>query len=279
MCGKCRQMFTMKSNPKEICLKTVKVVKDASVKDNSMAEIYQSNATQQALLRREADGSFSRITNFVKCRDFLVDTFSFAKENRDFNIYSFGFSGSKMQPDWTGVYIMMKFNDSASRENFLKRVKFIHAIEKTNGYNTTELMEVEGEKSLVAIGDVRWLQNCLSFSLYSLLLRCMCYNFDADGKDWITPFTKKTASDAKYIASVPRATLDKVLQDLTTIQTKTFCGFNPKKDETHVIHHNSGFISVFGWHSEINADTVKTNNHWKEMEKRGLETCVGQKAA
>lgn len=275
-----RRCMMMMFNPKERALKQVTVKKDGSVADNGMAEIYQSNSTQQALLRREGPAEFTRITNFVKCRDFLVDTYSYAKENRDFGIYGFQFKGSKMQPDWTGVYIQMKFHDSHSRDNFAKHLKILHKIEETNGYDRTETFEVKDEKDIVVVADKRWLDNCLSFSLYSLLLRCMCYTFDA-GKDWIAAFSGTTGSDCKYIASVPRKTLDKVLADLTLLKTKEFCGFNPANPSTGVgmVHHNSGFISVFGSHSEISPTTVRTNQHWKELTtgKNALES--GTKAA
>lgn len=254
-------------------MKSVKVTIDKSVKDNGMAEIYQSQNTQQALLRKVDDGHFERITNFVKCRDFLVDTYSYAKEKKDFGIYGFSFQGSKMQPDWSGAYLMLHFAEDKSRNNFLKNVKIIQSIEKKNKFTETEVREVKDSKDLIAIGDKQWLGNCLMFSFYSLLLRIACYDLNAE-KDWIADFSSKGHSDSKYIASVPRKTMDKVLADLSLLETPTFCGFDPKKDGVGSIHHNSGFISVFGWHTEISPQTVKHNAHWKLMQERGLETKV-----
>lgn len=255
-------------------MKQVTVTKDPSVNDGmGYAEIGQSQHTKQALLVREGDLKFRRITGFVLCRDFLVDTYSFAKENKDFGIYGFSFKGSKMQPDWNSCNIMMKFDSPASRENFLTHVEqILHKIEKQNKIDPTVIFSIAGDdNNLVVVGDVKWLQNCLTFSLYSLLLRCMCYKYDGS-KDWITVFSKMHSSDSKYIASVPRKTLDKVLADLSLIETKTFCGFDPKKHGTGTIHHNSGFISVFGSHTEISEDTVRENQHWQTLTKAGLES-------
>jgi hypothetical protein len=256
-------------------MKTVKVEKHSSVNDGiRYSEIGQSQNTQQAILKREHDGSFSRMTGFVKCRDFLVDSYSFQLAKKDFGIYSFTFKGSSVPLDWSGCYIQMHFADDKSKENFLKHVsEIIHPIEKANGYDRTEILQIEKSNDLVAAGDKKWLQNCLSFSFWSLLLRVCCYDFDAS-KDWITEFGKKSWTDSKYIASIPRKTLDKVLADLSLIKTDSFCGFDPNKESVGTIHHNSGFISVFGWHTEINPDMVKTNKHWQEIKKRGLETKV-----
>lgn len=253
--------------------KAAKVTIDPSVKDGGMAEIYQSQNTKQALLRKVDDHNFVRITNFVKCRDFLVDTYSFAKENKDFGIYGFSFQGSKMQPDWTGAYIMLHFSDAKSRQNFLEQVEIIQAIEEKNKFTPTKVLKVEGSQDLIAVGDKKWLGNCLMFSFYSLLLRIACYDLNTE-KDWIADFSSKQHSDSKYIAAVPRKSMDKILADLSLLETPTFCGFDPKKDSVGSIHHNSGFISVFGWHTEISPETVKKNKHWKLMQERGLETNV-----
>lgn len=277
MCGRLR-LTMMILNPKESStMKSVVVSKHKNVNDGvGYAEIGQSQHTKQALLMRN-DASFTRITGFVLCRDFLVDSYSYAKVKKDFGIYGFSFKGSQMQPDWTGAHIQMHFSDAESRENFLKHIpQIMHKIEKSNQYKLTEIMEIEGNKlDLVAVGDVKWLQNCLSFSLWSLLLRVCCYSFDAT-KDWIKEFGSLSTSDSLYISSVPRKTLDKVLDDLSNIATDTFCGFDPANPNVGVgmIHHNSGFISVFGHHTEINPSTVKKNAHWQEMQKRGLQSKV-----
>lgn len=249
-----------------------KVSKHSSVNDAiGYAEIGQSQNTKQALLMRDGPTSFTRITGFVKCRDFLVDTYSFAKVDKDFGIYGFSFKGSQMQPDWKGAHIQMRFSDEKSRANFMEHVQqVIHPIEKANDYDLTDILEIEGEKwDLVAVGDKQWLTNCLTFSLWSLLLRCCCYTFDAK-KDWIKSFSALGSSDSAYIASVERKTLDQIFANLSLVKTKDFCGFDPKESGVSTVHHNSGFVSVFGSHTEINPATVKKGNrHWQEFYKRG----------
>lgn len=247
----------------------MKAVISNKARDGGLSEIYQSQNTQQALLRKTGEGKFDRISAYVKCRDFLVDSYSFAKENKDFVIYGFTFHGSKEQPDWSGANLQMHFHDDQSRQNVLDNIKLLHAIEKKNKIPLTELLEVEGSRDFVAQGHKRWLSNALYFSLYSLLLRIMCYKLDH--KDWIEQFSREKHSDSKYIQSVPRKTLLAVFDDLSILDMPTFCGFDPKTTAVHTIHHNGGFISVFGSHREINDSLVRQNTHWQAMTRKGYE--------
>lgn len=241
-----------------------------------MSEIYQSMGVRQALLRKTGEHSYERISNYVKCRDFLVDSYTYAKAEKDFNIYGYQFSGSKIQPDWTGTYLALKFPSATERLEFLKNIGYIHAIEHANGWPQTVLKDVEKSLEMVVEGDIKWIKNCLTFSLYSFLLRVACYkDFSKTGEptvgEWLIQFGKEKFSDSKYVASVDWKTWDRVLGDLDILSTPTWCGFDPRNSPTSTIHHNSGFISVFGSHSEISYACVRRNTHWQLMRERGLE--------
>lgn len=247
-----------------------------SVENKGYAEISQSQSTKQALARRVGENAYERITGFVKCRDFLVDSYAFAKENKDFSIYGFSFKGSQMQPDWSGVYVVHLFANKDDRENFLRNLGYINAIEHANGLPITVVKDAGGNE-LLTEGDKFWLKSSLYLSLYTFLLRVACYKDYSKSKEpnvgeWLVEFGKQQFSDSKYAASVAIKTWDKVLGNLKLIETPTFCGFDPKHEGVSKIHHNSGFISVFGSHSEINQQSVRENSHWKLMQERGLET-------
>ena len=251
--------------------------------DGGYTEISQSQTTKQALARRMGEHHFERITGYVKCRDFLVDSYAFAKANKDFGIYGFSFPGSKIQPDWTGAYLVHLFSGKEEKNNFLQNIGYIHAIEHANGLPQTVIYEAS-DTELVTVGDKRWLHNSLTLSLYTFLLRMACYKDYSTSKEpnvgeWIMNFGKQQFSDSKYAASVAVKTWDMVLGNLKLLETKEFCGFEPGKVSVGTIHHNSGFISVFGWHTEINPKTAKSGEHWKIMAERGLEMHPKTKAA
>ena len=258
-------------------MQKVKVTKHSSVQDNGMGEIYQSMGVRQALLRRIGDNSYERVSNYVKCRDFLVDSYTYAQVGKKFTIYGYTFDGAAIQPDWEGARLLLQFPDKISREDFLRNIGYLHSIEHANGWPQTVILSVEGSTDLVADGSKLWLNNCLTFSLFSYLLRVCCYKDQSKSNEptvgeWLIQFSKKTEwSDAKYAASISKDTWDKVLGNLNVLSTKTWCGFDPRNTATHAIHHNSGFISVFGSHSEISYTMVRRNAHWQEMYERGLE--------
>jgi hypothetical protein len=238
-----------------------------------LAEIGQSQSTKQALVKKKNDGNYERISAFVKCRDFLVDSYSYSKDNLKFGIYGFHFDGTKLQPDWDQACLAHFFSDDKAKNAFLSNIGYIHSIEHANGWPETTVYEAENN-ILVTEGNKAWLANSLTFSLYSFLLRVACYpDFSKDQNvgTWLIEFGKQQFSDSKYVASISTKTWDRALGNLRLLATPTFCGFDPKKDPVGNIHHNSGFISVFGSHSEISYGTVKKNAHWQLMKERGFE--------
>jgi hypothetical protein len=266
-----------------------KITINYKVADRGLAEIYQSMNLQMAILNKDSPTSYTKITPFVKCRDFMCDVFSFSKAKKDFAIYGMSFAGSKETPDMSGVYLLIKFPNAAAKKDFFKNLRHIRQIEDQNGYKPTTVL-CEGfldDKAVknghhLVIGDKRWLQNAMSYSLYTFLLRVMCYpipNHDDpdtfyDVDSWVYEVAKQSTSDGKYVASIPLDTWEAVLLDLSKLKTDAFCGLDPHKHSVGEIHHNSGFISVFGHHSEISPATVKKNEHWKEMQARGLKTKI-----
>lgn len=239
-------------------------------KEPGLGEIYQDMDTKQALLRRISDTKYERYTPFVKCRDFLVDVYSIGLgAKKQFSIWGFEFDGANVTPDNTGVYIMLKFPNATAKNHFEENLGKLHEIEEQNGYTKTVYHELSTDNGMV-IGHKKWLKSCLTFSLYSFLLRVLCYPL-GKGADWLEKFGKGNKTDCKYVGSIKSATWKKVLDDLSILYTEEFCGFDPKKTNTHTIHHNSGFISVFGSHTELSPEAVKKNAHWKHMKELGLE--------
>ena len=239
----------------------------------NLTEIYQSMTVKQALLRG-TNGTYERITPFVLCRDFLVDVYSFSRAKKDFGIYGMEFKGSQHQPEWRCLPILLQFPDKEAKGNFLGHVEILRGLEDHNRWGWTDLWEVSSTEMVVE-GSAEWLANCLTVSLYTFLLRTLCYEFEVKypgSWEWILLFGKLKGTDPKYAASIPAATWHMILDDLSCLRTNEFCGFDVPKTETRTIHHNSGFISVFGYHSELSQSSVRKNAHWQAMQKQGIAT-------
>lgn len=253
----------------------MKVKIKETVKDKGLAEIYQSMGTQMALVRRISDTKFEKISPFVKCRDFLVDSYSFSTVKKDFGIYGFSFEGSTEPLDWDACRLLVKFQGDETRALFDKQfLPLVHQIEKANNFDTlSSVLECDMKNCVVVIADKRWLQNCLHFSMYCLFPRIACYDVKADPNNvekWLAAMGKVSASDGKYVESIDKKTWHRLCTSLKDLETENFCGFDPATAYVGTIHHNSGFISVFGSHTEISYSTVKENTHWGLMKERGF---------
>lgn len=237
-----------------------------------LAEIYQSMTLKLAILRPNGDNSFERITPFVLCRDFLTDVYTFSKANLDFGIYGMHFKGSKEKPDYNNILLLAKFPNTDTKTTFLGNLSKLHTIEGSRKNQITLTTPIElSESELIIFADGAWLRNCLTFSLYTYLLRALCY-VQSNVDDWIVEFgNKNQATDAAYAKSVHPSTWQRIFTDLSSIDTPDFCGFEVALSNLHKIHSNSGFISVFGSHREINREAVKQNTHWALMKERGFE--------
>jgi hypothetical protein len=241
---------------------SVSISKSPHVKEDGLSELYQSMGLKLALLKGSGD-QFVRITPFVQCRDFLVDVYTFSKVGRKFEIYGMEFDPTKEKPATTYIAMALIFPNKEAKTNFDFNLNKLHVIEAMNEYTLTAVFDVDGGKTTVTVGDGWWLNSCLSFSLYTSILRLLCYKKDVE--DW----SKLTGTDGDLYKSVHQTVWDKVLPELKTLALPDFCGFDAKKQDVSTIHHNSGFYSIFGSHREINLNSVRQNSHWKHFKELG----------
>lgn len=247
-------------------------IKDSpNLPKGGLAEIYQDMGVTMALLTRQGPTEFTRITPFVKCRDFIVDVFTYDKAEKKFGIYGMAYDPSKDRVQWDGVYLQLIFPSPAAQQNFEAHLsQTLHPIELANQMTPTEYTPLETKQQAVVIADKKWLLSCLSWSLYTAIVRCMCYGMP-DGSKWIEVMstTYKDKTDGRLVASVDGSVWKAVLENLETLALPEFCGFKPSGSNIGTIHHNSGFFSVFGTHRELSRDSVMKNTHWKHFKDAG----------
>ena len=241
-------------------------------KQGGLAEIYQSNAVKMSLVEKTQNpNEFREITARVVCADFLTDAYSASNQKTKFAIYGFSWDGTQKTPDLESVNIHIVWPSKQTKEFFIKNLHFIHAIEEKNGIEKTQFHDLD-ELTGIIIGNKAWIQNCLTTRLYFFLFRCFSYEFKTN--DWITEMSKMGVSDSQYVQNLPIKSWNIILNNLSSIHTDYFCGFDFKKDGTSTVHHNSGFFSTFSTHREQNPASVKKGKHWNEMKARGFETFV-----
>ena|SRR3990167_1941396 len=241
-----------------------------------LSEIYQSMNVKQALLHKISDTEYERITPFVLCRDFLTDVYTFSQVKQDFSIYGMSFKGSIQSPDWDKVYLLLRFPDQKAKDNLYWHSTTLFYIEHNNKiYPYTEIHDISELESLV-VGPKEWLKSCLTFSLYTFLLRAFCNEFTSNSSNWWVAFKEKHGTDASYINSIDPQTWETIMGNLSILYTDEFCGFpvSTEHNSLHRIHSNSGFISIFGRHTETNTGSVRENRHWQIMQQKGIKTAI-----
>lgn len=246
--------------------KPIKISKKKSF--GSLSEIYQSKATKFALLKQlsDASDSYEQITPLVQCRDFIGDVYTSTTQKAFFGIYGMSWDGTKESPDTDAIKLLVKTPDAASKANLIANARFIHAIEDANSIPRSQIIDNTGNE-LVIFGDKRWLTNVLYVSLYTFLWRVMCYEIKTE--DWVAEIGAQSHSDSRYLASIKKETWSKILANLSLIDTPEFCAMSVASNVS-AVHHNAGFISTFGTHSEISYATVKSNPHYQLMITRGI---------
>lgn len=213
--------------------------------------------------------SFDEVTPGVMCRDFLADVYTSVVQKYNFHIYGFGWDGTKDVPHWDAVYLKLNFPDDTAKENFKKNIKFLWKVEDDNKIPRTIFYDKINKIGMI-VGNKAWLHNVLTASLYTFLIRSFCYAIKTD--NWVKELGQQEHTDSEYIKSIHPETWAKILKDITTLHTpEYFCGLDHEKDGMSAIHHNSGFVSVFGKHTEMSTMWVKKNKHWQEMNKRGFK--------
>ncbi len=252
----------------------MKVIRKKQV---NLSEIPQSMGNRYAILVPKTENELLQVTPTVKCRDFLCDVYSSGLQGVDFSIYGMSWNGTVDKVPMDRVRLLVSFPSEEIKKDFITNLALLHTIEKHNGITLTEIAEIDESTSpeLVVIGDAMWLGSVLLFSLYTFLLRVLCYKHDHNS-DWIEEFSNKSFSDSRYMKDCPRETLNRVLNDLRSLvfPLNEWNGLTYAKDGTGRVHHNSGFVSVFSRHGEIRPDIVKQNSHYQHFVKLGWETCI-----
>ena len=239
--------------------------------DQHMMERYGSaTILRLALLKQEGPEKFEQLMPLVRCKDFICDVYWSSFGKTDINFYGMKWNGKKDSPDWEQVNLLVNFPNKEMQNFFMENLQHLWEIEGANGIPLTQVFTVD-ECNVVLLGNKKWLSNLLYLSLYVFLIRLMGVKPIAT-EDWIGELQEQTGTiDGKFLSTISKETLRKVFSELDLLASDKWCGFEIEEKTKYTIHHNSGFVSIFGFHDEMNPNNVKTNFHWQEAKQKGLE--------
>lgn len=224
-----------------------------NVYGQQLAEIDQSLDIRMSFARRDKDGHYVNIHEFVKCRDFLGDVLHAVEEKKSVGIYGFKYNPKKMlQPYKNKTLIVCTFPTDESRNNFIANFHRLGQFDKK-----IRLYGVENHNNFILVeGDRVWMKSVAGISFFTFLLKCIGYklndldfwtavsNTTVEKQDWDGKKRIVATTEASYYNQA-KATLNTFIKNIKKLTKglETVHG-HPKASSVNHIHNNSGFVTV-----------------------------------
>lgn len=180
----------------------------------------------------------------VYCRDFLNDTLVWRDkgETAPAKIYGFSYAGG-VDTDATRMLIQAppKASNNLDMGNYEKYVHLLNDLEVAAGYSPTKITKLDSPVvSYMAEGDPAWMDNTVSFSFYTALLRYL-------GVGWAKPEPPKTMEE--LITEAPEDEVACNLQKHGASKLAAAIKTLPKKEvmgsvTTSGMHNYNGFCTA-----------------------------------
>lgn len=150
-------------------MKTVELV---VMKGSTPSEIFQSIDAKIAFVNKK----YEQMSLGVKCRDFLGDCIWSQKTGKIASIYGFSYSYKKTPYDLTKTCLSIKTPNDKEYNSILNNIGVLNSLEKEYGIKQTKILLTQEKNTLVLEGDKLWQSNVWKISLYSFLLKLLCYD-------------------------------------------------------------------------------------------------------
>ena len=229
-----------------------------------LSEIEQSLPLRFSFAHWDEKDEVEQLHDWVRCRDFLGDVLWANKYKNEVSIYKFKFNPkeTKINPD--RLEMLIKFV-KGTKNNFKNQIHLLNTIEEKNGFAPTCFYEIDQSHRLI-VADKIWQSSVFMISLYTYLLKCICYTLKEEGNIF-SGFTLHTTEGGYYSRINPA--IHQILPHLQQIANKIkyVTGFPHETELNNIsyeIHNNCGFVNVIQYHKEIK------NNHTCEIIRKFL---------
>lgn len=230
--------------------------------EGNLNQIY-SSGLEFAFISKEGE----QCHPFAFCKDYLQDAIWATLNKSSAAIYGFSYKhGRNPIVDLKKTRMALRFKNQAGFDELaVAALKFIHEMEKAQGYELSELhyggkYKDKTHPVYVFVSDQRWMHSPVMISLYTLALRV---GLSYTGGDWQQHFTaakKYYGRNDKTYTKAAKKALEKIIgKDVGDVFAKKFADNYPKKLSMSGMHDRSGIVS-FG-NGYVDAQ-VKVN--WKK---------------
>lgn len=196
-------------------------------------------------VKKLKEGEFERLHVTVKCRDYFGDILQSEFTNDGFKMYGFTTEPESYRIDRDATRLYINFPDKEIAHLFKQNFHILETIEKENGLVQSVWFDVS-ENEIIIESDSLWLSSIFSNSLYTFLLKCLCYQYMDN--NWIKALTKEnwTGSEVEYAKRITEPKLTRVLKNLKPLLVP-LCnpsGWHGSSVSEDKVHNNSGFYTI-----------------------------------
>lgn len=137
--------------------------------------------------QKDNEYNFFLIHQFVLCRDFLNDMLMVKNTDSIIELYGFKADGKKFQYDKSNHYLYLHFPELVTKRIFIQNFNYyINDYDEMSNNKPTEIF-YDNECNMIIKCDSEWCLTTQSLSLFTFLLRVMCYPVIMES-DLITDF-------------------------------------------------------------------------------------------
>lgn len=203
---------------------------------------------------------FQKLHHMAICRDYFGDAIYSEQSGREISIFGFhwGPKYPDLKLDRDKTRFCFKGSDEDDLGNLEKNLSILNKIEKKNGLVPTTFLEGEKEKGweIIIEGDSKWMSSIFLISLYTYLLKCMCYEIKDKGK-WVDCIIAHKTKESNYVSPYQDIFV-KVLDNLERFgydkASKDVKVHGQETDQLYAgtVHSSSGWVTVISCPSPKN---------------------------
>lgn len=204
-------------------VKVIKYVYPENYPHFKLNEIHQDMNLRFAIL----DRNYQQLNLPAKCRDFLGDFIWSRITGNPVKIYGMQYSFKETPYDIETTRFSLSFPNDVSFINFKENFHIFTEMEREYSIPESKLLTCTVKKMLVIESDKVWQSACWKLSLYTFLLRLLCYK---EGEALGSP-------DYSYNSTLTKSRKHNLMTNI----------FNEEDDclpDLHNNHNYTGFISV-----------------------------------
>jgi len=225
------------------------------------------------------DNAKDIVTNahpFVKCRDFLNDIFfysTYIKKNIK-SIYGLNYSIKDQEINWENPQLLLKFEEQKHLDLFIKNINYLYSFETFYEIAFTVVEETTDKQIILLTFSSFWLKNTITLSLYTYILRCLCYplegnfwefilNFKIKKLDWNNESYQILNPEGDLICEIEKNNLFFLIQNLPEINVNLEnLDYYIKNKYKYDIHDSLGFRCQIRYHiNKTNYPNIEKNNN------------------